>query len=142
MAHRLPKGRTFGQALGHLAGPGYRLVEVKVGGYVAAPFRERFNPTVCPAHDVQPPVPLAAGIEIGVLAVGDGFTGTDQHWHLTLVGAVNAQGTLQQSHSGVQQNGLHLAGDPGIAHGHGHGQGLMPGVDVTGSVGLVYFLPG
>ena len=113
-----------------------------MGGNVAAPFREGFDPPVSASHHVESPVPLSTRIEVGVFAVGDGLTGADQHGNLALVSAMDTQRPLQQPDTSVQHDGLQFPGDSRIAHGHGHGQGLVPSIDVAGSVGLVDFLPG
>jgi hypothetical protein len=50
--------------------------------------------------------------------------------------------TVLDANAGVEQYGLHPAGHPRVALGHGHGQGLVPGIDVFGAWFLVDGLPG
>ena len=55
---------------------------------------------------------------------------------------MDAHTALQQTYPRVEQDGLQLAGHPGIAQCHIHRQGLVPAVDVGGAGRFVDFLSG
>ena len=144
--HRLygyvQEGGALGDALGHLPGAHQLFVEGVGAGGLSAPFDEGVNEAVGAADHAEVAVPLTLGIKLGILAVAVGLARADQHGHLAEVGAVDAHATLEQAHTSVEQDGLHLARDPGVAQGHIHGEGFVPAVDVGWAIHLVYLLAG
>ena len=128
--------------MGHFTGPHQLLVQGMGASGLAAPLDEGFDKAVRAAHHAEVAVPLPLRVQVRVFAVADSLAGADHHRHLAQVGAVDAHAALEQAHAGVKQDGLHLAGNPGVTQCHIHGQGFVPTVNVGGAVGLVDFLAG
>ena len=123
-------GRASGRALRHLADANDALIECLRRRRLQGQFDNRLEQPLRSTDDAQVSVPLRARVEVR-LAIAARFAGHHKHRRFHGPRCSDRHGALQQAGAGMEQHGLHPAGDMRVSCGHGDRDRFVAAIEVS-----------